>query len=210
MFNRNINNYDRFRNTRNITIPNITKPNISIPNIIKPNMFIPNIMKPNMSIRNIIKPNMSIPNITKPYMSIPNIIKPNMSIPNITKPNMSIPNIFFNFINLFIYNFFMKQINWYMYLMQNADTYFSNLLVSWLSCFAHSISCIPPPPRRVNMQFRELIRQFVVFQYQLLSFYIYSRCFWYRPSMQVYCWHCCIMRTSLCQLHYMYQCLAVI
>ena len=96
----------------------------------------------------------------------------------------------FNF-NLFIHNFFMKQINWYMYLMQNADTYFSNLHVSWLFCFAHSISCTPPPPRRVNMQFRELIRQFVVFQYQLFSFFIYSSCFWYRPSMQVYCWHCC-------------------
>ena len=85
----------------------------------------------------------------------------------------------------------MKQIIWYMYLMQNADTHFSNLLVSWLSCYAHSISCIPRPPRRVNMQFWELIRQFVVFQYQLLSYFIYSSCFWYRPSMQVYCWHFC-------------------
>ena len=56
-------------------------------------------------------------------------------------------SINFNFINLFIYDFFMKQIIWYMYLMQNADTHFSNLLVSWLSCFAHSISCIPPPPQ---------------------------------------------------------------
>ena len=60
--------------------------------------------------------------------------------------------MFFNFINSFILNFFfMKQIIWYMYLMQNAD--FSKLLVSWLSCYARSISSIPPPPRRVNMQF---------------------------------------------------------
>ena len=44
--------------------------------------------------------------------------------------------------------------------MQNADNHFSNLLVSWLSCFAHSFSCIPPP-RMVNMQFRELIMQFL-------------------------------------------------
>ena len=57
---------------------------------------------------------------------------------------------FFNFINNYLFLiFFMKQINWYMYLMQNADNHFSNLLVSWLSCFAHSISCIPRPPRRV-------------------------------------------------------------
>ena len=94
----------------------------------------------------------------------------------------------FNFINLFIFFiFFMKQIIWYMYLMQNADNHFSYLLVSWLSCYARSISS---PPGLI-CSFEMLIRQIVVFQYQLLSFCIYFSCFWYRPSMQIYCWHCC-------------------
>ena len=71
--------------------------------------------------------------------------------------------LFFNFINLFIFNFFMKQIIWYMYLMQNAeDNHFSNLLVSWLSCYARSGGLI--------CSFKMLIRQFVVFQYHRLYF----------------------------------------
>ena len=122
MFNRNINNYDRFRNTRNITIPNITKPNISIPNIIKPNMFIPNIMKPNMSIRNIIK------------------------------PNMSIPNIFFNFINLFIFNFScMKQIIWYMYLMQIII--FPIFLFPGCPVMPVQLAAYPRPPGGLLLQY---------------------------------------------------------
>ena len=72
---------------------------------------------------------------------------------NVLKRTLISPALTFairNFLTLSIYLFliiFMKQIIWYMYLMQNADNHFSNLLVSWLSCFAHSISCIPPPPQ---------------------------------------------------------------
>ena len=36
--------------------------------------------------------------------------------------------------------------------MQNADTYFSNLHVSWLSCFAHSISCITSKQRILDFR----------------------------------------------------------
>ena len=49
------------------------------------------------------------------------------------------------------------------------ETIFFNLLVSWLSCFAHSISCIPCPQRRVNMLFRRKTIIFSSFEIMVSS-----------------------------------------
>ena len=109
-------------------------------------------------------------------------------------------NIFLT-LSIYLSLIFYEQIYWYMYLMQNADNYFSNLLVFWLSCFLIQLAAYPPPPWMVNMQFLYRTSQFVIFQYQLFSFCIYSAVVFDIAHLCRFIADIVVIRTYLCQLH---------
>ena len=103
-------------------------------------------------------------------------------------------NIFLTIYSFFIFtSFFMKQIYWYMHLMQNADNHLSNLLVCWLFCIAYYISFISP------------LQDGSVADQAICSFYSTALI-----PLVFDIWYLLLLTLFLIAFSIMYQCLAII